>query len=137
MAEFSEQLPVWSSEDEMAFRRAPRALTRRQVLARALAISGAATLAGAPRFAFAQNATPNVGANTAAENVELAKDQVMRLPTGEPVTMDPGVSYGDNELDILFNIFDGLVGVDQATGKVVPRVAESFEPNADATEFTF
>ncbi len=61
----------------------------------------------------------------------------MRLPTQEPTTMDPGVSYGDYELDIFFNIFDGLVGVDQRTGDVVPRVAESWDVSEDATEFTF
>ena len=51
--------------------------------------------------------------------------------------MDPGVSYGDDEIDIFFNIFDGLVGVDQRTGEVVPRVAESWDINADASEYTF
>jgi oligopeptide transport system substrate-binding protein len=68
---------------------------------------------------------------------ELAAEQTMMLPSGEPVTMDPGVSYGDNELDILFNIFDGLTGVDMQTGEVVPRVAESYEGNADGSEYTF
>ena len=38
---------------------------------------------------------------------------------------------------MFFNIFDGLVGVDQQTGEVVPRVAESWDINADATQFTF
>lgn len=67
----------------------------------------------------------------------LAAEQVMRLPTLEPTTLDPGVSYGDDELNIFFNIFEGLVGVDQKTGEVVPRIAESYEANSDATEFTF
>lgn len=138
MAQFPDQMPVWSSEDEQAFRKRPRTLSRREVLGRALAISGAAALAGVPRFAFAQSTSQSVGANTAAENVELAKDQVIRLPLTEPTTVDPGISFGaDGDLDVIFNIFDGLVGVDQATGKVVPRVAESFEPNADASEYTF
>ena len=61
----------------------------------------------------------------------------MRLPTLEPTTMDPGVSYGDDELDIFFNIYDGLTGIDQATGEVVPRVAESWEINEDASVYTF
>jgi oligopeptide transport system substrate-binding protein len=62
----------------------------------------------------------------------------MRLPLAEPITMDPGVSYGgDGELAIFFNIFEGLVGVDQTTGEVVPRVAESWEENEDGSEFTF
>jgi ABC-type oligopeptide transport system substrate-binding subunit len=103
-----------------------------------LLASGAfATLAGLQRSmpALAQG-TPTTDDWTPYSG-ELAAEQVMRLPTQEPTTMDPGVSYGDYELDIFFNIFDGLVGVDQRTGAVVPRVAESWDINADATEFTF
>ncbi len=61
----------------------------------------------------------------------------MRLPTTEPTTMDPGVSYGDDELNFFFNIFEGLTGIDQKTGEVVGRIAESWEENEDASEFTF
>ncbi|HEX5164592.1 MAG TPA: peptide ABC transporter substrate-binding protein, partial [Thermomicrobiales bacterium] len=68
---------------------------------------------------------------------ELADEQVMRLPSGEPNTMDPGVSFGGDELDIMFNIFDGVTGVDQQTGEIVPRVAETYEGNADGSEYTF
>jgi oligopeptide transport system substrate-binding protein len=68
---------------------------------------------------------------------EMADEQTMVLPSGESVNMDPGVSYGGYELDILFNIFDGLTGVDTQTGEVVPRVAESYEGNADGSEYTF
>jgi oligopeptide transport system substrate-binding protein len=83
--------------------------------------------------------TSSGGTKPAAKTpvAEKASEQTMTLPSGEPVTMDPGVSYGDNELDILFNIFDGLTGVDQQTGEVVPRVAESYEGNADGSEYTF
>jgi oligopeptide transport system substrate-binding protein len=68
---------------------------------------------------------------------ELAPEQLMRLPLSEPTTMDPGISYGDDELSIFYNVFDGLVGVDQRTGEIVPRCAESWESNADFTQFTF
>ena len=51
--------------------------------------------------------------------------------------MDPGISYGDDELNLFWNLFDGLVGVDQATGEVVPRVAESWDINDDASQYTF
>lgn len=68
---------------------------------------------------------------------QLAAEQVIRLPNSEPVHMDPGVSYGGGELGIFANIFDGLVRVDQRNGEIVPQVAESFEANDDATEYTF
>ena len=52
----------------------------------------------------------------------LAATQSMTIPIKEPTTMDPGVSYGDDELDLFWNLFDGLVGVDARTGEVIPRV---------------
>jgi oligopeptide transport system substrate-binding protein len=111
-------------------------LNRRRFMQGLLASGAIATVAGLPHpsGALAQGTptpewTPYSG--------ELAADQIMRLATQEPTTMDPGVSYGDYELDIFFNIFDGLVGVDQRTGEVVPRVAESWDINADASEYTF
>jgi oligopeptide transport system substrate-binding protein len=111
--------------------------TRRRFMQGLLASGAFATLAGVrgPISALAQDATPVAG--WVPYDGELAAEQTMRLPTQEPTTMDPGVSFGDYELDIFFNIFDGLVGVDQRTGEIVPRVAESYESNADATEFTF
>ena len=130
--------------------RAGRRLTQKQADRRrfmqGLAASGAfAALAGSPLRAAAQ-ATPEASPATietygtddpAPYDGPLADEQVMRLPTGEPVTMDPGVSYGDVELAILFNVYDGLTGIDQATGEVVPRVAESWEVNEDSSEYTF
>jgi oligopeptide transport system substrate-binding protein len=112
---------------------------RRRLMKGLLAGGAVATLAGIPRgFAVAQS-TPEVpiAASPAPYDGSLAAEQVMRLPAGEPVTMDPGVSYGDVEIDIFANVFEGLVGVDQRTGLVVPRAAESFEANADNTQYTF
>jgi oligopeptide transport system substrate-binding protein len=112
-------------------------LTRRKAMQGLLATGGAAAFASWFRTsAMAQ--TPA----TEATPVEfysgpLAEIQEMRLPTTEPTTMDPGVSYGDDELNFFFNIFEGLTGVDQVTGEVVPRLAESYTSNEDASEFTF
>ena len=50
--------------------------------------------------------------------------------------MDPEVSSGEG-IAIMFNVFNGLVGVNQDTGKVEPHLAEKFEANADASEYTF
>lgn len=112
-------------------------LSRRRFNLGLVAAGAFATLAGVGRGgALAQSATPEA-TPVPDYTGPLAAAQEMRLPTTEPTTMDPGISYGDDELDIFFNIFDGLVGVDQKTGQVVPRVAESFTFNADASEFTF
>ena len=129
-------------------RRLTEAQANRRRFMQGLVASGAlAAWAGSPLRAMAQ-ATPSASPAVAAVETygtdgpegydgPLADEQVMRLPTGEPVTMDPGVSYGDLELDVLFNIYDGLTGIDQATGEVVGRVAESWETNEDSSEYTF
>jgi len=121
-----------------------RQVNRRRVMQGMLASGAFASVAtfGRPAFVGAQ-ATPE--ASPAATPVApiapfagaLAAEQFITLPTTEPTTLDPGVSYGDDELDVFWNLFDGLVGVDQATGEVVARVAESWETNADASQYTF
>lgn len=111
-------------------------INRRAMMKGILAAGGAAGLAMAlPRLVVGQ-ATPEASA-VAAYDGPLADEQVMRIPAGEPVTMDPGVSYGDDELVVILNIFEGLTGIDQKTGEVVPRMAESWETNEDGSEFTF
>jgi oligopeptide transport system substrate-binding protein len=116
-------------------------LNRRRLMQGLLASGAFATLGGyaRPLSALAQATPEAVGTayGTGPLEGELAAEQVINLPTTEPTTMDPGVSYGDSELSIFFNVFEGLVGVDQQTGEVVPRLAESWEANADSTEFTF
>lgn len=130
-----------------------RQIDRRTMLARATAIAGAAGLAAVwPTAIGAQTPSPMASpmASPAASPAagltgvpvnelsgDLAGEQVMRIAMTEPATMDPGVSVGYDELDIFFNIFDGLTGVDMKTGDVVPRVAGSWDVNDDATEFTF
>lgn len=116
---------------------AERRIDRRAMMKGILAAGGAAGLAMAlPRLVLGQDATP-VATAMAAYDGPLADEQVMRIPAGEPVTMDPGVSYGDDELVVILNIFEGLTGIDQKTGEVVPRIAEAWEPNEDGTEFVF
>lgn len=110
-------------------------LNRRQMVQGVAATTGAALLA-TPALGARAQATPEASP-VAMYDGPLADEQTIRIPTGEPATMDPGASTGQDELAILFNVYDGLTGIDQATGEVVPRVAESWEPNEDATEFTF
>ncbi|MGN6485243.1 MAG: peptide ABC transporter substrate-binding protein [Thermomicrobiales bacterium] len=125
--------------------------SRRTLMERVLAVGGVAGLAYVfPRAVLGQGATPGaspaaspaaasgpVGLHIPDRDGELAQDQVLRLAITEPRDMDPGVSTGYDELAIFFNIFDGLTGVDMITGDVVPRCAESWETNADVTQYTF
>ena len=107
----------------------------RRTLFKGLLAAGAFTAAS--RMAGSAFAQDSGYIGTGPLEGELAADQVLRLSTQEPSSMDPGVSTGDWELAILFNIFDGLVGVDQKTGEVVGRAAESWTFNDDASVFTF
>lgn len=112
-------------------------LSRRAMMLRMAASGGGLALAmagGGVLHAGAQ-ATPDV--DVTLYDGPLAEEQVIRIPTAEPTTMDPGASTGQDELAILFNIYDGLTGIDQQTGAIVGRVAESWEPNDDGTVFTF
>jgi oligopeptide transport system substrate-binding protein len=115
---------------------AERQIDRRSLMKGILATGGAAALAmSMPRIVMGQ--TPDASPVAELYDGPLADEQVMRIPSREPTTMDPGVSFGADELVVFFNIFEGLTGVDQRTGEVVPRLAESWEENEDATEFTF
>ena len=67
----------------------------------------------------------------------MADEQVIRLPEGEPVRYDPGVTCGGKGLEMLQNMFEGLVGIDQRSGELELLQAEKMEPNADVTQFTF
>lgn len=121
---------------------AEKRIDRRTIMRRALAVGGAAGVAYAfPMLTGAQGATPEAGSipGLQAEEYdgELADEQVMRIPMTEPASMDPGVSTGYDEIGIFFNIFEGLTGIDQRTNEVVPRMAESWETNEDASEYTF
>ena len=68
---------------------------------------------------------------------ELAAEQVVRLPEGEPVRFDPGVTSGGKGLEMLQNLFEGLVFIDQRDGSLQLGVAEAMDVNDEQTEFTF
>ncbi|HET7034393.1 MAG TPA: peptide ABC transporter substrate-binding protein, partial [Thermomicrobiaceae bacterium] len=92
----------------------------------------------APSAGAASPATSGGGAPTQSSGaVDLASDQTIRVGIGEPSTMDPAVTSGGTELDPIFNMFEGLLGVNQVTGKVEPRLAEKYEANDDASAYTF
>ena len=54
----------------------------------------------------------------------------------EPISLDPGLAEDGVSLRVIDNIFDGLVGYD-GEGKLVNRLAESYEISPDGKTYTF
>ena len=113
-------------------------ISRRNLMIGALASGALFTALGMRRLdALAQDTPAAGGDDWAPYDGPLAADQAITIPINPVKNFDPGVSYGEDELYVLFNLYDGLVRVDQRTGEVVPAVAESWEINEDASEYTF
>ncbi len=66
------------------------------------------------------------------------KGQVLRYISGsEPESLDPQVPTGQPEARVLMALYDGLVEYHPKTMDPIPALAESWEPSADGTEYTF
>ena len=64
--------------------------------------------------------------------------QVMRYISGsEPESLDPPVSSGQPEARLYMALFEGLTDYNPKTAGPIPGVAESWEANADNSEFVF
>jgi oligopeptide transport system substrate-binding protein len=64
--------------------------------------------------------------------------QTLRYVSGdEPESIDPQVPTGQPEARILMALFEGLCEYDPKTTAPIPAIAETWEANADSTEFTF
>lgn len=112
-------------------------IDRRKLMLNALASGALFTALGAKRLdAFAQDATPAAD-DFVPYDGPLAADQFMTIPIGVVKNFDPGVSYGEDEIYVFYNLYEGLVRIDNRTGEVVPGVAESWDINEDASEYTF
>jgi oligopeptide transport system substrate-binding protein len=118
---------------------ANRVISRRTLLARTAAIGvGASALGGLT--AIGTSAAPANRLrllNASLQGETLAKEQVVRLPESEPISLDPGISRGNKGLEQLQNLFEGLVYLDQRDGSLQMGLAETMEANADDTEYTF
>jgi oligopeptide transport system substrate-binding protein len=95
-----------------------------------------ATVGGSPN---AQAAPENrlIWMNAMLQGETLAREQIIRLPESEPISLDPGVTRGNKGLEQMQNLFEGLVYFDQRDGTLQMGHAEKMESNADDTEFTF
>ncbi len=74
-----------------------------------------------------------IGVAAQAANAE----SILRRGNGsEPHSIDPQTAEGVPESNILRDLFEGLIGED-ASGNLVPGVAEKWEISADGKTYTF
>ena len=115
-----------------------RASSRRSFLKGGVALgAGLATMSVLQRTTQAAASNRLAAANAYYQDKPLAAEQVVRLPEGEPVRFDPGVTSGGKGLEMLQNLFEGLVFIDQRDGSLQMGLAETMDVNDEQTEFTF
>ena len=136
MSQFDAEALIAAKIDAAASRAGQ--LSRRTLLKHGAALSAGLAGFSALQHSVAATASNRLrAANILAQNGELAADQVVRLPEGEPIRFDPGVTSGGRGLEMLQNLFEGLVLIDQRDGSLQMGLAEKMDVNDEQTEFTF
>ncbi|MGE3272345.1 MAG: peptide ABC transporter substrate-binding protein [Chloroflexota bacterium] len=104
------------------------------VFVSACAVPSVAALSGAAGLGIAA-ADRGAGPSTATSARQGASSEV-HLPSIEPPTLDPGLAEDSASIDIISQMFDGLVAYD-AYGGVSGVGAESWTISADGLTYTF
>ncbi|MHB1341951.1 MAG: peptide ABC transporter substrate-binding protein [Coriobacteriia bacterium] len=68
---------------------------------------------------------------------EAVKGGTMSFYINEPAFIDPVNAQESEGMQVVHSVFDSLVDFDPATSEIIPAAAESWEPNADASVWTF
>jgi peptide/nickel transport system substrate-binding protein/oligopeptide transport system substrate-binding protein len=68
---------------------------------------------------------------------KAAAGGVMRLYIQEPVSLDPPNAYESEGIQVIRQVWDGLIKWDPKTLEVVPAIAEKWEISADGLVYTF
>jgi peptide/nickel transport system substrate-binding protein len=75
---------------------------------------------------------------TAAEEPGGASDDALVIARGMDVnSLDPSLAYCDTCQIFLTSVYETLIGLDDDNVTLVPRLATTWESNAEQTEFTF
>ncbi|MBX3119116.1 MAG: peptide ABC transporter substrate-binding protein [Fimbriimonadaceae bacterium] len=82
-------------------------------------------------------AVAGCGKGNFSDRVKSAQRDVFRYPIpNNPTTLDPGVVQDGDTIDLLQNVYEGLVGW-STENTVEPRLAESWDISEDGTVYTF
>lgn len=68
---------------------------------------------------------------------EAVKGGTMSFYINEPAFIDPVNAQESEGMQVVHSVFDSLVDFDPVTSEIMPAAAESWEPNADASVWTF
>ncbi len=74
-------------------------------------------------------ATPDTSQDLVTLDVTLIGDDI--------TTLDPQISEGSNERDLVENLFVGLTRLNQVTGEIEPMIAQSWDISPDGLVWTF
>ncbi|MGI8549806.1 MAG: peptide ABC transporter substrate-binding protein [Dehalococcoidia bacterium] len=74
--------------------------------------------------------------SAAAGGAKLASDQTLRYVGKEPIHMDPGLTTALDDLQYIFNVWEGLLDFDEK-GNPIPLGATSWEISPDGVTYTF
>lgn len=108
---------------------ADHSMTRRTFAKGSLAASALAALA-----ACGKNTAATAGGGSDAG---AAAGNVFNFYINDPVAIDAYNLQESEGTQVGYELFDALLDYDYEQGKVVPKACESFEPNEDASEWTF
>src|SRR5215210_1025440 len=75
-------------------------------------------------------------AATAPPARPFTREQRLRMPITEPPTLDPGLATDSVSIDVISQIFEGLLGFDDQ-GTVIPLGAERWAVSEDGLTYTF
>lgn len=91
-----------------------------------------------PSNPLAPGQTPRPAATRAAPSQQGPSGNVLRLPGpgGDPTTLDPALSSDADSAQFVYEIFSGLVTLDQNL-KIIPDLAQNWDVSEDRSVYTF
>lgn len=83
-----------------------------------------------------EETSPTTPGAAPSPELERPAENVLRVPAGEPITLDPALAQDSVSIEYIRLIYSGLVTFDPELN-VVPDIAESWEVSTDGRTYTF
>ena len=114
-------------------------LTRRSFIAGTLA-TGALLAMASGSAALAEDGGASAGATAQPYDSDTngaVQGGTLNWYLTNPVAIEPFGAEENQGVEVIYNLFDTLTTYNWEKGELVPLACESYEPNEDATQFTF